>query len=104
MTNQFSRVTENEVAHAVLQIALSEPNGTATFDKCRQKVPHYLNLSKYDRRKSKTRPNEEMWHQQIRNIKSHDKASGNYIFERYLEHVPKVGYRATKVGKVFAAN
>lgn len=39
-----------------------------------------------------------MWHQLIRNIKSHYNAEGNFIAEGYLKHVPKRGYQVTSAG------
>jgi hypothetical protein len=39
-----------------------------------------------------------MWHQIVRNIKSHDKDEGNAIYEGLLEHIPRVGYKVTKKG------
>jgi hypothetical protein len=95
----MARVTENEVAFAIVQIAKTQPNGVVTFHRCRKEIPDHLNLSVADRAGSKTRPNEEMWEQQIRNIQSHHNAPGNYINEGYLEHVPKVGYRVTDAGR-----
>ena len=95
----MARVTENEVAYAIVQIAKGMHDGVATFNRCRREVPDHLRLSAADRATSKTRPNEEMWEQQIRNIKSHSEAPGNYICEGYLEHVPKRGYRVTEAGR-----
>jgi hypothetical protein len=91
--------TENEIAHAVLQIAATQPNGIATFPRMKREVPNHVSLSARDRRKSVTRPNEEVWEQRIRNIKSHSKSEGNYICEGYLEHVPRSGYRITDKGR-----
>jgi hypothetical protein len=100
MTKRNSnRSTENEVAFAIIQIAKTAPSGIASFSRCRKEVPNYLNLQIADRANSKTRPGEEMWEQQIRNIKSHFDAPGNYICEGYLRHVPKVGYEVTTSGK-----
>lgn len=95
----MARVTENEVAFAVVQIARGVTTGVATFHMCKTQVPNHLSLSTADRKQSVTRPNEEMWEQQIRNIKSHYKVPGNYICEGYLEHVPRVGYRVTNAGR-----
>jgi hypothetical protein len=92
------RVTENQVALAVCQIAANEPNRVATFARLKREIPQRLNLSAEDRIQSATRPNEEMWEQLIRNIKSHSEAPGNYIKEGYLEHLPKIGYRVTRAG------
>lgn len=92
-------VTENEVAYVALQIAAKQRNGIATFKRIKSEVPKYLNLSPEDRQQSKTRPNEELWEQRVRNIKSHYNSSGNYICEGYLEHVPRSGYRITERGR-----
>jgi hypothetical protein len=94
-----NRVTENEVAFAIVQIAKTTPSGVVSFSRLRREIPSYLNLQTADREGSKTRPGEEMWEQQIRNIKSHFEAPGNYIYEGYLRHVPKVGYEVTAAGK-----
>ena len=99
MPAKSDRVTENEVAFAIVQIAKTAPSGIASFARCRKEVPDHLNLSHADLVQSKTRPNEAMWEQQIRNIKSHYEAEGNYICEGYLKHVPKVGYQVTDAGK-----
>jgi hypothetical protein len=95
----MSRVTENDVALAVLKIAVTKPNGVCTLDDARAEVPNYLSLSDDDLRQSDTREGEPMWHQQIRNIQSHHGADDNFIYLGLLEHVPRVGYRATQAGK-----
>ena len=93
------RATENDVALAVLRIASAQPNGICTFNRARFEVPNYVNFSPADLRGSATRPGEPMWHQLIRNIKSHHTAEGNYIAEGYLQHVPRRGYQATAAGR-----
>lgn len=95
------RVTENEVALAVLKIAVTKPNDICTFDDARAEVPDHIALSADDMQESDTRPGEQMWHQQIRNIQSHHDADGNFIREGMLEHVPGEGYRATVTGKAY---
>ena len=99
-----SRATESDIALAVLQVAESKPNGTATFDDLRQEIPSYVTLSPEDRVQSPTRPGEEMWEQQIRNIKSHDETFGNIISEGYAEHVQGEGYRITSSGRTHLEN
>ncbi len=99
MPKTANRVTENEVAFAIVQIAKTAPNGVVSFARCKREIPGHLKLSAADRVVSKTRPNEEMWEQQIRNIKSHHADAGNYICEGYLTHVPRVGYEVTDSGK-----
>lgn len=93
------RATENDVALAVLQIAAAQPNGICTFNRARSEVPKYVNFAAVDLKGSVTRPGEPMWHQLIRNIKSHYNVDGNFIAEGYLQHVPRRGYRATAAGR-----
>jgi hypothetical protein len=100
MARAPNRVTENQVAYAVVQIAKLSATGIATFSQCRRQVPTHLSLSPEDLEQSETRPNEAVWEQQIRNIRSHYNAEGNYIFEGYLEHVSRVGYRVTAAGRM----
>jgi len=102
MASKPEEITEEEVATLTVRIAAEQPDGVATFDQLRQEVPRRYNLSAVDRAQSLTRPNESMWEQKIRNIKSHFEAPGNFIYEGYLEHVPDVGYRVTEAGKKLA--
>lgn len=99
MPKRYNRVTENEVAFAILQIAKTAPSGTVSFTRCKREIPDHLNLSAADREASPTRRNEELWEQQIRNIKSHSATEGNYICEGYLVHVPRIGYQITDSGR-----
>ncbi|WP_138918624.1 hypothetical protein [Nitrospirillum viridazoti] len=94
----MSRTTENQIAFAILQIASRNPNGIATFNQCYSDVPKYINLTAEDCAPSTTRPGELMWHQQVRNIKSHDKDDGNFIKEKLLVHVDPPGYQITEKG------
>lgn len=95
----MARVTETDIALVTLQIAANNESGIATFRELKKKIPQYLPLSIHDKIKSKTRPGEEMWEQQIRNIKSHSKSDGNFIATGLLQHVPGQGYRITEQGK-----
>lgn len=95
----MTRATENDVAFAILQIAAKQKNKLCTFNRARKKVPDYINLSPEDLAESDTRTGEALWHQLIRNIRSHHGSEGNYIADGYLEHVSGRGYRATKLGK-----
>ena len=99
MPKKADRVTEAEVAFATLQIAASRPGGIATFHRLRKELPNYLRLSAADRAQSETRPNEELWEQLIRNIKSHFETPENIIYKGYAIHVPRVGYRITNSGR-----
>jgi hypothetical protein len=98
MPKNPNRVTENDVAFAIIQVAKTSPLHIATFARCRKEVPSYLRLGAADLAQSPTRPNESMWEQQIRNIKSHSNEPGNYIYEGFLTHLPNMGYKATATG------
>lgn len=103
MPNQ-AHASERIISIAALRIAAGQPNGIATFNRLKKQIPDLVNLIGADLLISETRPNEPMWHQIVRNIKSHEGAEGNFITEGYLESVPHVGYRITEAGKVHLTN
>jgi hypothetical protein len=82
------RVTEQEVAAAVIQY-LSDNSGEATIAELVDGLPGYLSLSDADRQQSETRPGEQLWEQQVRNIISHRNTPGNAIHDGQLEYLPK---------------
>lgn len=100
-TRRCPTAVEDKFALGVLQIAASRPNGLATLKRCKAEISNYVNLNANDLAASVTRPGEPMWHQIVRNIKSHSKDEGNYIHEGYLDHVPRVGYRITDAGMAY---
>ncbi len=83
---------------AVMQVLAAQPRGEATVRTLIQHVPDYVNLTADDQQPSDTRPNEEMWEQRVRNLKSHDKTPGNVIAEGFVEHVGRGRYRLTEAG------
>jgi len=83
---------ENDIARGVVQIA-SANRGLCTFKRAYKEIPNYVRLSASNTGPSVTRPGEPMWHQLVRNIKSHDKVPGNFIHDGHLVHVRGVGYR-----------
>lgn len=95
----MARKDEMEIALGVMQVAAGQANGLATFKRCRAELPSILNLDAADTAFSGTRPGERMWHQQVRNIRSHYSADGNAIERGWLEHVPRTGYRITETGR-----
>lgn len=90
---------ENNIALGVMQIAASNATDTCTFKRAYKEIPNYVRLTANNLSPSLVRKGEVMWQQLVRNIKSHDKSPGNYIYEGFLTHVPKVGYRITPRGK-----
>jgi hypothetical protein len=93
--------TEYKYALGVLQIADSHSNGLATLRRCKVDIPKYVKITAAENAPSQTRPGEPMWHQIIRNIKSHSADEGNFIAEGLLVHVVRVGYRITAAGKAY---
>ena len=83
---------------AVMQVLAVQPNGEATVRTLIQHVTDYVNLTVDDQQPSDLRPNEEMWEQRVRNLKSHDKTPGNVIAEGFVEHVGRGRYRLTEAG------
>lgn len=82
------RVTEHEVAEAVIGY-LADRGGEATIADLVESLPGYLSLTDADRQQSDTRPGEELWEQQVRNIISHRNTPGNAIHDGKLEYLPK---------------
>jgi tyrosyl-tRNA synthetase len=93
----LGRVTERQVASAACKVLAIQPDRTATIKTLVKEIPKYLELSSADLTQSKTRPNEAVWEQQIRNIQSHHKSSSNFIHQGLLENV-EGGLRLTEAG------
>jgi len=85
----MARVSENEVAQAVVAYLKGQPGRTATIYQIKKALPNFLTLSNDDRELSGTRPNEEMWEQQVRNIVSHRNSPGNAVYEGDLVYSPR---------------
>lgn len=97
----MARVTEDQVAECVLRIAAGRKDGLCTFNRARAEIPTLLQLGAGDLTLSTTRPQEPMWHQLIRNIRSHYSEDGNFIQRGLLEHVSGRGYRITEKGRQY---
>jgi hypothetical protein len=96
----MAKTSEPVLGLAVMQVLASQPNGEATVRTLIRQVPNYVKLTADDHKPSGTRPNEEMWEQRVRNLKSHDKAAGNVIGEGFVEHVGRGRYRLTEAGRL----
>jgi hypothetical protein len=96
----MAKTSEPVLGLAVMQALAAEPNGEASVQTLVKRVPTYVTLTPEDRDRSKTRPNEEVWEQRIRNLKSHDKTPGNVIGEGFVEPVGKGRYRLTEAGRL----
>jgi hypothetical protein len=91
--------SEEKIGLAVMQIAAQQINKTATFVRSRIEIPNLVKLNASELAISGPRHPEPMWHQIVRNIKSHHGLYGNFIDRGWLEHVSRVGYKITPSGE-----
>lgn len=91
--------SEHEISEAVLTILSATHGGEATLSYLRKRLPDMLHLSADDMAQSGKRPNEQMWEQRLRNIKSHYNVPGNYIAEGYLLAPSRGRLRITDAGR-----
>jgi len=94
----MAKTSEPALGLAVMRVLASQPNGTATVRTLIKHVPEYVALTADDHLQSDTRPNEEMWEQRVRNLKSHDGTPGNVIAEGFVEHIGRGKYHLTEAG------
>jgi hypothetical protein len=80
------RITEAEVATAVLRVLANERSGEDSMGTIRQQLKSYLSLSAEDQQPSLTRENEELWEQQVRNFVNHRCTTGNFIRDGLIEY------------------
>ena len=97
----MTRVSEAEVAKAVIRYLRGRPGHIATILQIKKALPNHLTLSALDRQQSETRPREELWEQQVRNIVSHRDSPGNFIHDGRLAYSPR-RLSLTAAGLVFA--
>lgn len=95
------RVSEKRVGIAVLQILADRPNGEGTIEVLKAELPKHISLSEEDHSGSTTRTNEEIWEQQVRNLKSHDKTAGNIFNDGFVEVVSRGTWRITDAGRAY---
>jgi len=95
------QTSEEKIGRAVMQIASGQPNKLATFNRCRSEIPKIVRLTAAELAISAPRHPEPMWHQIVRNIKSHQDADTNFLARGLLQHVYRTGYRITPKGEAF---
>lgn len=81
-----------------MQVLASRPEQKAHVRTLIKNVPNYVTFTEDDQKQSDKRPNEEMWEQRVRNLKSHDKSEGNVIKDGYVSHIGRGMYQLTEVG------
>ena len=94
------RLSEADLQLAVLQILATYPDGRASVGTLVKRLPEYVKLSEGDRVASDTRPNEAIWEQQVRNLKSHHKTFGNIFAEGFVVQSAKGEWEITEAGRL----
>lgn len=86
--NNPNRVDEGEIA-AATERYLMDAGGTATIRQIRRALPAYLQLGNLDQQQSATRPGEQLWEQQVRNLVCHRDSDGNPVKTGRLRYSPR---------------
>lgn len=84
----MTKLREAEIAKAV-ENYLFDAGGKASIGQIRRNLPFYITLTESDRVPSTTRPGEEMWEQQVRNIVCHRDTVGNAVNIGKLKYTPR---------------
>lgn len=92
------RVTEVEIGLAVLVILSKSTDRTATVKHLKSNITAHVVLTADDKELSLTRENEELWEQQVRNLKSHAGTDGNIFNDGLVESVKRGVWRLTDQG------
>lgn len=79
-----ARITEGEIAAIIEGILRERPFQAASIAELITEIPNRVTLSAKDLAQSPTRPNEPIWHQRVRNIRSHKRSPGNAIHDGRL--------------------
>ena len=95
----YKRLDENEVGLAVAKY-LEDAGGEATIRQIRRALPQYADLTISDKVTSRTRPGEELWEQQVRNLVCHRNSEGNLVWSGLLIYRP--GRLALKDGPQYS--
>lgn len=94
----MAKTSEPAFGLAVMQVLAGKPNGETNVQSLIRGVPGVLKLTAQDTEPSLTRPNEQVWEQRVRNLKSHDGTPGNVIAEGFVAHVGRGRYALTTAG------
>jgi Mrr N-terminal domain len=94
----MAKTSEGKLGLAVMQVLAECPNNEATVRTLIKNVPNHMKLTADDQLQSATRPNEEMWEQRVRNLRSHSGRSGNVIAEGFVLSIGRGRYRLTPAG------
>jgi hypothetical protein len=88
MPSKDGRSTEHEIGQAALRYLHKCPGGRADIAAIKDHIRKNYPLTDADCEQSETRPNEEMWEQQVRNLVSHRGTEGNIINDGLIAYSP----------------
>jgi hypothetical protein len=88
----MAKKSEGKLGLAVMQVLAECPGYEATV-RTLKNVPNHIKLTADDQLESVTRPNEEMWEQRVRNLKSHSGTPGNVLAEGFVLYLGRGGQR-----------
>lgn len=89
MPGKVGRTTEHEIGIAVVRYLASTQFGEATIYEIKRYLSKSFPFTPGDRELSDTRPNEQMWEQQVRNLVSHRTSNDNVIGDGLLSYRPR---------------
>src|SRR4051812_29424074 len=93
------RIAEHDVGIGVLNVLAAQPYGRATVQKIKREMPNHVALSAQDQAPSLTRRGEELWEQQVRNLKSHSNTPGNIFRDGYVRQIARGLWEITGPGR-----
>jgi hypothetical protein len=96
------RIEEAEINKVVVCIMSDHATGRMRVGEIRAQLPNYARLSSKDYTDSETRNREHLWEQQVRNLKSHEKSTGNIFCEGYVEWISRGIWEITDSGRLRA--
>jgi hypothetical protein len=94
------RLREREARILALKIAGQSKDHSATMQDIRRELPKLFPLTASDKRQSETRRNEQLWHQIVRNVVSHQDSAFS-LFRRGLAVRHQSGIKATAAGLAY---
>jgi hypothetical protein len=98
------RIEEAEINKVAVCVMADHATGKMKVGEIRAELPNYARLSSKDHTDSETRNREHLWEQQVRNLKSHDKNTGNIFCEGYVEWVRRGVRQLTESGRLRATH
>jgi hypothetical protein len=84
---------EHDIASVIISICKAQKGGLCTYTRAYREIPLNTHLTPANLAPSQKRGGEPMWHQLVRNIKSHGNTPGNAVYDGRLIHIPRIGFK-----------